>query len=267
MLHPQSWQREVLAECDRFRIQPDECPILLPQRLIDRIEREFTECDAIVVPSTSARRSFESFPYAGKVKVIAPGVDVRFFFPPLEPQSDSTFRVCYVGRFELAKGSSYLLQAWKKLALRNAELVLVGDLLPEMQSLMRDYATPNVRLLGRLSRQEVAAIYRQSNVFVFPSVNEGFGMVILEAMASGLAVIATKGTGADDCVTHGRNGLIVPSRDPGALAESLQWAHHHPQDALALGQAARASVESSFTLSHYNHRIIDLYSSLLTSTV
>jgi glycosyltransferase involved in cell wall biosynthesis len=61
--------------------------------------------------------------------------------------------------------------------------------------------------------------------------------------------------------------LIVPSRDPGALAESLQWAHHHPQDALALGQAARASVESSFTLSHYNHRIIDLYSSLLTSTV
>ena len=265
MLHPQWWQREVLAECHRFGIDPGDCPVLFPRRLIDRIEREFAECDAIVVPSTVSRRSFETFPYANKVKVINPGVDEKFFSPRLEPPMDSTFRVCYVGRIELAKGSSYLLQAWKKLALPNAELVLVGDLLPEMNALVRDYATPNVRFLGQLSRQEVAAIYRNSNVFVFPSVNEGFGMVILEAMASGLAVIAAKGTGADDCITHATNGLTVPPRNSVALADALQWCHDHPQDAIALGQKARATVESAFTLSHYNRRIIELYASLMPS--
>jgi glycosyltransferase involved in cell wall biosynthesis len=266
MLHPRSWQREVLAECDRFGIKLAECPVVLPQRLIDRIEREFAECDAIAVLSKNARRSFESFPYASKVRVIAPGVDEKLFSPRVEPSKDSTFRVCYVGRIEVAKGIVYLLQAWKKLALANAELVLVGDFHPEMKALMRDNAAQNVRLLGRLPSHEVAAIYRQSSLFVFPSVNEGFGMVILEAMASGLAVIAAKGTGADDCVTHGSNGLIVPSRDSGALADSLQWCYDHPQDAQALGQAARATIESAFTRSHYNRRIIELYSSLLPPT-
>jgi alpha-maltose-1-phosphate synthase len=266
MLHPQSWQREVLAECARFGIKPAECPAVLPQRLIDRLDREFAACDAIVVPSTSARKSFESFPYAGKVKVIAPGVDENLFSPRLHPAEDSTFRVCYVGRIELAKGIGYLLQAWKNLALPHSELLLIGELRPEMNAPLQNYATPNVRLLGELSPNEVAAIYRQSNVFVFPSVNEGFGMVILEAMASGLAVIAAKGTGADDCINLDANGLIVPPRDSNALAAALQWCHAHPQDARALGHAARATIESALTLSHYNRRIIDLYSSLLPSS-
>jgi glycosyltransferase involved in cell wall biosynthesis len=262
MLHPHSWQREVLAECARFGINPKNCPAVLPEQLIQRLEREFVECDKIIVPSTTARRSFEEFPYAAKAVSVPPGVDHELFRPSTHSTS-RPFRVCYVGRVELAKGMGYLLQAWKRLALPNAQLVLIGEYRAEVNSLFQKYATPNVRVTNSLAPQEVAAWYRDSNVFVFPSVNEGFGMVLLEAMASGLPVIASEGTGAHDCVTHGKDGFLVPARDVDALAETLLWCYQHPNDAESIGKNARVKVEAQFTLDHYNRRITDLYRSIV----
>jgi starch synthase len=265
MLHPRSWQRQVLRECDRFGVNPRDCASVLPERLMQRMEREFTECDKIVVPSSAARRSFESFSYVSKAVVVAPGVDHQFFTPSTFTDSlqSSLFRVCYVGRVELAKGMGYLLQAWKSLNLPNAELVLIGECRSEMKHILEKHACSNVRLTGVLSSQEVASWYRDSSLLVFPSVNEGFGMVLLEAMASGLPVIACHGTGADDCVTHGQDGFVVPARNVAALEESLLWFHRHRDDARSIGKAARAKVEIQFTLAHYNQRIIDLYQSLV----
>jgi glycosyltransferase involved in cell wall biosynthesis len=263
-LHPRSWQREVSTECHRFKVPLNACASLLPNRLIQRMEREFVECDKIVVPSTAARRSFESFSYASKATVVAPGVDHELFAPvPSAGYSrPSLFRVCYVGRVELAKGMAYLLQAWKNLNLKNAELLLVGEYRSELKHLLAQYAGSNVRIVGLLSPAEVADCYRSSSLFVFPSVNEGFGMVLLEAMASGLPVIASQGTGADDCVTHGEDGFVVPARNVAALEDTLLWCYQHQDDAKSIGENARSKIEAQFTLAHYNHRVIDLYQSV-----
>jgi glycosyltransferase involved in cell wall biosynthesis len=263
MLHPQHWQREVLAECKRFGVRPKDCDVVLAARHIRYREREFEACDSIVVNSSVAHRSFEELGYGHKATVVWPGVDHLFFASLIEPTPSQIFRVCYVGRVELAKGIGYLLQAWKRLSLPHAELVLIGEIRPEMDSLLKSYVHPSVRMLGFVPPQEVAEIYRRSSVFVFPSVNEGLALVLLEAMASGLAVIATDKSGAGDCVTDGQQGFVVPARSVDALAEAILWCYRHQEETIALGRAAKKRVEGGFTLAHYEQRQIDLYHSLV----
>jgi glycosyltransferase involved in cell wall biosynthesis len=81
-------------------------------------------------------------------------------------------------------------------------------------------------------------------------------------MASGLPVIAAEGTGADECVKNGKEGLIVPARSVEALADAILWCYKNPEETRAMGAAARARIESQFTLDHYNQRVISLYRQL-----
>ena len=262
-MHPRDWQKAVLEECERFGVRRSECRAILPSILIRRMEAEFAAADYIVVPSTIARESFRRAGLGQKALVVNAGIDAEFFKPAATPESREVFRVCYTGRVEIAKGVAYLLQAWKQLELPNAELVLIGEVAAEMRSLVHQYATPNVRFTGFIPADRVADWYRNSDVFAFPSVNEGLARVLLEAMACGLPVIATRASGAEDCVTPGEDGTIVPERNVAALAEAILW-HFENRDATsAMGAAARAKIESRFTVAHYVERMIQTYCSIL----
>jgi glycosyltransferase involved in cell wall biosynthesis len=264
--HPGDFHRAPDEECDRFQIKRSERTPLLPTALIRRMEREYEICDRIVVPSTVARDSFAKFGHAAKTEVVFPGVDEQFFSPVSKPLHRTLFRVCFTGRVELAKGAGYLLQAWKRLALPDAELVLAGEIRPEVKSLLREYADSSVRTAGFLSANELLQHYRESDLFVFPSVNEGLAQVLLEAMASGLPVVASDLSGAGDCVTQGVEGFITPARDVERIAEAILWCYQHREETLAMGRAARARIESQFTLSHYNQRMIALYRSVAAAS-
>jgi len=266
MLHPRHWQREVLAECDRFGVRPHNCDAVLPELLIDRREREFEMCDGIIVPSEAARQSFIDCGCGAKTTVVQPGVDHQVFRPPdaERKRNSQLFRACYVGRLELAKGIFYLLEAWKRLRLAHSELVLVGEIRPEVHSILKDSSSHNIRLAGLVPADRVAEYYQQSQLFLFPSVNEGLALALLEAMACGLPVVATAQSGAKECVTEGVDGFIVPSRNMDALADAILWCYHHPDELKAMGKAARRKVESRFTLEHYVERQIATYRSLAT---
>jgi len=259
--HPRHWCQADEEECKRFGIDPRNHSIAMPPPLIRRMEHEFELCTRIVVPSALSLRSFTECGLGHKTVVVKPAVDTDFFAPRSVEQR-SLFRACFVGRVELAKGAGYLLQAWRRLALANAELVLVGDVKPEMRSLLRTYADSTVRTLGVLPPQALTQRYRESDLFVFPSVNEGLAQVLLEAMSSGLPVVASDHSGADDVVTEGKDGFIVPVRDVDRLAEAILWCYQHRNETQAMGRAARMKMESQFTLEHYNQRQIALYRSL-----
>jgi glycosyltransferase involved in cell wall biosynthesis len=263
--HPGHFYQASGEECDRFGIAEKDRSPLLPAALIRRMEREYEICDAIAVPSNVARTSFAEFGYARKAIVVHPGVDADFFSPRAESAKRTMFRACFVGRVELAKGAGYLLQVWKRLALPNAELVLAGEVRPEMKELLRTQADSTVRVAGVLTAVELAELYSSSDVFAFPSVNEGLAMVLLEAMASGLAVVASDMSGAADCVSEGKEGFITPVRDVDRLAEAILWCYQHRDETRAMGFAARARVEREFTLEHYNQRMIAVYHKLASA--
>jgi glycosyltransferase involved in cell wall biosynthesis len=258
-MHARDWQKAVIEECKAFGVLPRNCRATLPRLLIWRLEREYDGCDYIVVPSTIAGQSFAAAGLREKAIVVNAGVDHQFFRPAPVVEQRTIFRVCYVGRVELAKGLPYLLQAWKQIDLADAELVLAGEVAPEMDAVIREYALPNVRLSGILPASQVAECYKASDLFAFPSVNEGLARVLFEAMACGLPVVATDRSGAEDLITQGVEGTIVPARDAGALAAAMLWHYRNPQATAQMGKAARARVEQQFTLAHYEERMIGIY--------
>ncbi len=257
--HPRHWKQVEMEECRRAGVNSHDGSGNFAERLVQRMEREFKECDRIVVPSAVAQRSFAEYGYGEKAVVVQTGVDAELFSPGGVVSMSPTFRVCYVGRVELAKGVGYLLEAWKRLGMRGAELVLVGEVKPQMKLLLRNYANCGVRTTGFLPAREVVRLYREANLFVQPSLSEGLAQVLLEAMASGLPVVATNRTGAEDCMTNGREGLIVPAQEVEALADAMLWCYRHRGESQEMGRAARARIESQFTLDHYNERVIGMY--------
>lgn len=141
------------------------------------------------------------------------------------------------GSQSVRKGVHYLLEAWRRLAPgRGAELWLVGTM--QLPARLRAGLPSTVRVRPPLPRAELFDLYRRVDVLVFPSLCEGFGLVITEAMAHGLPVITTPNTAGRDLIEHGRNGLLVPIRDPDALAEAMAWCLGHPAELADVGREA-----------------------------
>lgn len=131
--------------------------------------------------------------------------------------------VLTVRRLVPRNGVDVLVEAWRSAGLGKRAQLLIGGSGPEMTRIRRlADGDPSIRLIGHVPDKGLPALYRDADVFVLPSRSgEGFGLVVLEAMASGLPVVATTSGGVIDIVTDGVNGLLVPPNDVRALAHAL----------------------------------------------
>ena len=130
-------------------------------------------------------------------------------------------RVICAGSFSLRKGAHYLLEAWRRLDARDGARLAVYGSLQLPQRLLAE-ACDGIEWHGPVSQPVLFDAFEKADVLVFPSLSDGFGMVVSEAMSRGLPVITTDKAGARDLVTPD-NGLIVPAADAGALTDALQW--------------------------------------------
>lgn len=139
-------------------------------------------------------------------------------------RAERALSVVWAGPFSLRKGAHYLLEAWRRLAPgADAHLDVYGEI---QISDKVDRTLAGIRFHGSVSRPDLFAAYERADVLVFPTLSDGFGMVVGEAMAHGLPVITTDQAGAADLVTED-NGLIVPAGDANALCEALRWCLDH----------------------------------------
>lgn len=153
----------------------------------------------------------------------------------------------YVGRLEPCKGIQDMLDAFVDLVRQGekSRLIIVGDgcLRGLVESVARAY--PSIEHLGRLTGEALFRVYSLADVFVLPSRVEPWGLVINEAMAAGLPVIATDRVGCeDDLVREGENGYVVPSACPKSLAEAMRTFIRQPEIAGIMGQTSRQLIST-----------------------
>jgi glycosyltransferase involved in cell wall biosynthesis len=223
-----------------------------------RKDEELALADVILVASSYTLSTLAyAPPLRAPVHVIPYGAPVRA--QPDTPNADlapigGPLRVIFVGSLGQRKGLSYLFKACQ-LAGKAVELTVIGTK-PLEPCAALDAELKRIRWIPSCPHSEVLAEMAAHHVFVFPSLFEGFGLVLLEAMAVGLPVIATANTAGPDLIDDGKQGFIVPIRSAEAIAEKLLWLHDNREDARAMGRLAAARA-ATFTWDNYGRRLAE----------
>lgn len=197
-------------------------------RKIERKDAELQLADVVFVASSYTRKTLEVAPaFKGSVVVIPYGAPERAASAPVVAKAASpVLRVLFVGSLGQRKGLSYLFDACRQLK-GAVSLTVIGQK-PLEPCAALDRELKDVRWIPSCAHQQVLAEMAAHDVFVFPSLFEGFGLVLLEAMAMGLPVITTSHTAGPDILRDGVDGFIVPIRDSQAIASRLHQLHQDP---------------------------------------
>jgi colanic acid/amylovoran biosynthesis glycosyltransferase len=201
------------------------------------------------------------------------GVDTRAITPPLVRAA--TPRILHVARLVEKKGTSYLIQAFAHIAAHHPrlELVIIGD--GPLRGVLEAQAAASgfgarIKFLGSQPNQVVLRHMQEAALFALPSVTsasgdtEGLPISILEAAASGLAVIATTHGGIPEAVQDGVTGILVPVRDDEALAAALETLASDEAARLRMGQAARTLIERDFNLASQTSILEQIYRDVIS---
>jgi glycosyltransferase involved in cell wall biosynthesis len=196
-----------------------------------------------VCSSDLALQSFTDMGVAAdKLHRIPYGVDISAF--RATTVRDDEFRVLFVGALGVRKGLHDLLQGFAQAELPNARLVLAGPAEPEADRLLARFPVAALERTGPLPRAAVAEQMSRASVLVLPSVEEGLALVMAQALACALPVIATRNTGAEDLFADGDEGFIIDIRDPEAIAERLTRLAGDRALLDAMSDAARRRLEA-----------------------
>jgi glycosyltransferase involved in cell wall biosynthesis len=233
-----------------------EWELALPESDYQRLADEVTMAQHWIVASNFTKMTLvENGIPAERIGVVPYGIDANRF--PLKTDraaSPGPLRLLFVGTLGQRKGIKYLLEAVKMLPPGTVELSMCGRAVDDL-SLFRSLPK-SIRINPSISAEGLLREYCNADVFVFPSLAEGFAHVLLEAMASGLPIISTTPTAAPDLIRHGREGFIVSPGSTYELVEAIEEFLCHPDAVRSMGDAARRRAEH-FTWERFRHGVVD----------
>lgn len=262
--HPEV--HETLLAEERQRHPDFADTITLPSeksRWVDRWSEEPLKANYVLAGSSFVKRSLvERGTPADNVFVVPYGVDTSRFRAKSENEVDeSTFTVLFAGSMMQRKGISYLMEAMSKLDLPNLRLLMCGGKVGSGKWL-KQYEHLPIDYLGRVSYYDMPEMFRRADLFVLPTLVEGLAQVNLEAMASGLPVVTTAHSGADDFVVDGEHGYIIPIRDADAIAERIRHCYTNRDHCRQMGLAAR-EVALRHDWRDYNAQVKQVFQDML----
>jgi glycosyltransferase involved in cell wall biosynthesis len=237
-------------------------PLLVPDEYFAWRQAEWALADMVMVNSKWSRDALvQQGVAAGKIEIVPLAYEPEPVPdnspPPLPRGADDPLRVLYLGQVNLRKGVQYLLEAAKEL--RNAVRVdIAGPIAISDKAVVG--APANVKFHGPVTRDRAQEFYRAADVFVLPTISDGFALTQLEAMSHGLPVVTTPNCG--EVVTDGVDGFLVPVRDAGALSKALRTLADDPERLEAMKDAARAAMER-FSLDALDKNLRRLESKLM----
>jgi glycosyltransferase involved in cell wall biosynthesis len=238
----------VREERDRWPGWESSSPTI-PESYYQRLAREWELCRVVMVNSLWS-----------KAALIRQGVpEAKLIVVPLAfespiPQTETAvipgkqLKVLWLGTVNLRKGFPYFLEAARLLQAFPVKFTVAGPVSVTRE--VTNSAPRNVKFLGGVSRELVPQIYEQAQVYVLPTISDGFALTQLEAMHYGLPVITTPHCGA--VVRDGVDGFIVPVRQPEKIAEKLMWLAEHPHSLHEMSRQAKARARD-FSLRNFAH--------------
>jgi len=259
--HIRTQDRLLREEHDRWGVAFEG----IDPRSIEQDEAEYSQADCITVPSSFTMQSFvdQRVPRQ-KIRRLPYGVDLSRF-KPTATAPEGSFDVLFAGGMSLRKGIPYLLQAYARLQHPRKTLTFAGAVSPNLIALMkaRGLWPADARTLGHVAQPALADLMSRSHVLVLPSIEDGFGLVMAQAMACGCVVIASRHTGAEDLYTDGEEGYIVPVRDVDVLTDRLQRLADDPALRLAMRERALSRVAGAGGWREYGDHAHAIYQELL----
>jgi glycosyltransferase involved in cell wall biosynthesis len=251
-LHPHP--RSVRQILERERTLYPECAaslnheweLALPEADFERLAGEVLLAEHWIAASSFTKDTLIENGVPGeRVHVVPYGTDLTSFRPdpariPFH-RDHRRLRLLFVGTIAQRKGIRYLVDAMHSLPAELVELTVCGRPVDDL-SLFANTSS-RIQVKTAIGQDELIEAYRHSDLFVFPSVAEGFGHVLLEAMASGLPVISTTRTAARDLVRPGVEGFVIQPGSAHALAESIRWFLENPARLAEMSRAARLRAE------------------------
>jgi len=193
------------------------------------LEKWFRKLNGRIAVSPPARDFIDKY-FSGEFTIIPNGIELEHFHPgvsPIEKYCDNKLNILFVGRLEKRKGLNYLLKAYQqvKQEIPDSRLVVVGPgirLRNKYEKYVRENGLKDVEFVGHVSYDELPGYYQTADVFCSPATGrESFGIVLLEAMALGKPIVASKIDGYASVMSHGSEGALVPPGDDKALARAL----------------------------------------------
>ena len=256
--HPASMRRILRAELEKH---PDcassleqEWELALPEADFERLVDETKMAGAWLAASSFTKSTLvENGIPAESIHVAPYGVNPDKFRPAgTRRASDGPLHLLFVGRINQRKGVKYLLEALDKLPAKHVELTICGRVLDDLK-IFEPYRS-QITIRPSVSHAELVSAYQTADLFVFPSVAEGFAHVLLESMACGLPVLSTTATAAPDLVTEGVDGFVVEPGASNALVSRVEWALSHRRELHEMRDAARRKAEQ-FTWARFRRGV------------
>jgi glycosyltransferase involved in cell wall biosynthesis/2-polyprenyl-3-methyl-5-hydroxy-6-metoxy-1,4-benzoquinol methylase len=266
------YQQEVL-DIERKRIGlPTLADSSVQSMIRDKQLKEYHECDYIMVPSEFARKTFIDRGFApAKILKNPYGTDLSRFHPfsGREFLKDGTLKVLCVAPIGVQKGSHVLLEAVSALRKQGKKihLTLIGQIEPEFKQWLNtsNFRSAIDRHIEFVENLQLLDHYHLADVFCLPSIQEGLALVLAEAIASGLPVIASDRTGAEELITHGQSGWIVPAADTNALMAALKEASESREVLVQYAASATDRIQQ-FSWDSYGERAVAHYEQILDAS-
>jgi len=259
-IDPSLYEERLLAE--ESALWPDwesEPATVQEDELFARESEEWRLADLIIINSAFTQHALiELGAPADKIRIVPLAVDCQRFHPLPRRRTSDRVHFLFVGTVGLRKGIQYALQALRLIKNPNIQFTIVGRADFKFKSKKATEYSDKITYIGHVPGGEVMSTYQQADVYIFPTISDGFGLTQLEAMACGLPVITTPNCGS--VVRDGVDGFIVPIRDSDALAEKMEIL---ARDRELLAWMSRNARERAleFSWENYQERLVNAVSS------
>ncbi len=259
--HPDTMIHLLQTEYDHLKICKKN---IFSPKTYKYFKEEIQATDYLLTGSSWIKKSFLENGYdEKKIFTIPYGVNLSNFYAltgssKKEIFEKKDFKVLCVASINPRKGQIYLLEAFKRLNIPNSELILVGAIDPDMHEILNRYSGFFTHI-PFCDHQQLKNIYNSADVFVLPSIEDGFAYVTTEAMACGLPVIVSENAGSSEIIDHEIDGFVIPPRSVEAIMNHLSFLYRNSEARIKISEAARIKVTQTLSWEKYSEKLIELY--------